>query len=171
VKIPAAECTASFSSPSVRSRSRQWKKSWRSVTPKSTCAGIRVIQSMNAGLNSSRSAIGSWSRGTVAMKCLFISTLSNSTRRRECRSTTSSAFRSIDSTLKIGTTVARSGMWAFTSVAPGTIAFRPNPPSRRSSASQNAPQNPSSISPVTRFVPPGQRATGPPAGLSPPTGS
>ena len=50
--------------------------------PKSISAGIRVVQSMKAGLNSSRSATGSWSLGTVAMKRLLKSMLSNSTRRR-----------------------------------------------------------------------------------------
>ena len=53
--------------------------------------GIRVIQSMNAGLKSSRRATGSWSRGTVAMKRLLKSMLSNSTRRREWRSSVSPA--------------------------------------------------------------------------------
>ena len=56
--MPPAECSASFSSSLERSRSRQWKKSCCSVMPKSTSAGMRVIQSMNAGLKSSRRATG-----------------------------------------------------------------------------------------------------------------
>jgi NADH dehydrogenase/NADH:ubiquinone oxidoreductase subunit G len=71
----------------VRARSRQWKKSCCSVMPKSTSAGIWVIQSMKPGLKSSRKATGSWSFGTVAMKRLLKSMLSNSTRRRERSST------------------------------------------------------------------------------------
>ena len=126
---------------------------------------------MNAGLKSSRSATGSWSCGTVAMKRLLKSMLSNSTRRREWRSSVSPGVRSIDSTSKTGTTVARSGMCDLTSTAPGSTALRPKPPSSCSSASQEEPKKPSLSSPVIRFVPPGQSATGAPTGLIPPIGS
>ena len=51
--MPPAEPSVSLSSSLVRSRRRQWKKSCCSVMPKSTSAGIWVIQSMNPGLNSS----------------------------------------------------------------------------------------------------------------------
>ncbi len=83
----------------------------------------------------------------------------------------SSGVRSIDSTSKTGTTVARSGMCDLTSTAPGSTAFRTKPPSSCSSASQEEPKNPSLSSPVIRFVPPGQSATGAPTGLMPPMGS
>ena len=83
----------------------------------------------------------------------------------------SPGVRSIDSTSKTGTTVARSGMCALTSTAPGRTALRPKPPSSCSSASQEEPKKPSLSSPVIRLVPPGQRATGPSFGLMPPIGS
>ena len=121
--------SAAFSS-SAQARSGASGRRLLPVMPKSTLAGRRVVQSMKAGLNSSRSAIGSWSRGTVAMNRLLKSRLSNSTRRREWRSSMSSGVASSDSTLKIGTTVARSGMWAFTSTAPGSTALRPSRPAR-----------------------------------------
>jgi hypothetical protein len=67
---------------------------------------------------------------------------SNSTLRREITCSTRSS-RSIDSTLKIGTTFARSGMWALASTARGSTVFENRPPSSCSSASHDAPQNPS----------------------------
>ncbi len=83
----------------------------------------------------------------------------------------SPGVRSIDSTSKTGTTVARSGMCDLTSTAPGSTALRPKPPSSCSSASQEEPKKPSLSSPVIRLVPPGQSATGAPTGLMPPIGS
>ena len=50
---------------------------------------------------------------------------------------------SIDSTLKAGTTWARSGMWALARIAVGTSALPKSPPTSFSSASQQAPQKPS----------------------------
>ena len=79
--------------------------------------------------------------------------------------------RSIDSTSKTGTTVARSGMCDLTSTRAGSTALRPKPPSSCSSASQEEPKKPSLSSPVIRFVPPGQSATGASLGLIPPIGS
>ena len=91
------------------------------------------------------------------------SMLSNSTLRREARCiTSSSGRRSIDSTLNGGITLARSGTCDLASTAPGDTAFEKRPPSSCSSASQEAPQKPSASWPVSRFVPPGQSATGPP---------
>ena len=78
---------------------------------------------------------------------------------------------SIDSTLKAGTTWARSGMWALARIAVGTIALPKSPPASFSSASQEAPQKPSASWPVRRLTPPTQSATGPSFGLIPPTGS
>ena len=83
----------------------------------------------------------------------------------------SASVPSIDSTLKAGTTFARSGMWALASSAVGSTALAKRPPTSFSSASQLAPQNPSASWPVRRLVPPTQSATGPSLGLIPPTGS
>ncbi len=140
------------------------------MIPKSISLCIRATQSRNPGLNSSRSATGSWSDGTVARKRLLKSIDSNSTLRRLAACSIRSSG-STDSTLKIGTTRARSGMCAFASTARGRTVFENRPPSWRSSESQEEPQNSGASCPVRRFVPPGQSATGPPRGLSPPIGS
>jgi hypothetical protein len=133
---------------------------------------IVVTHSRNAGLKTSRSATGSYSLGTVARNRRLKSRLSNSTFLRDARCiASSSGRRSIDSTLKGGITLARSGTCDLASTAPGSTAFENSPPSSRSSASQEAPQKPSASCPVMRLVPPGQSATGPPTGLIPPTGS
>ena len=129
--------------------------------PKSTSAGIRVIQSMNAGLNSSRSATGSWSCGTVAMKRLLKSTLSNSTRRREwlVEHVPRGALDRLDVEDRDDGRQVRH-VRLDQQRAPGSTALRPKPPSSCSSASQEEPKKPSLSSPVSRFVPPGQSATG-----------
>ena len=103
------------------------------------------------------------------MKRLLKSSDSNSTLRVRCW--VSASAPSIDSTLKAGTTSARSGMWALASSALGSTALAKRPPTSFSSASQQAPQKPSTSWPVSRFVPPTQSATGPSFGLIPPTGS
>ena len=74
--------------------------------------------------------------------------------------TSSSGVVSIDSTLNGGITLARSGTCDLASTAPGRTAFENSPPSSCSSASHEAPQNPSLSSPVRRLVPPGQSAAG-----------
>jgi hypothetical protein len=133
---------------------------------------IVVTHSMNPGLNTSRKATGSCPLGTVARNRLLKSMLSNSTLRREARCMTSSSGRcSTDSTLKGGITLAKSGTCDFASTALGSTAFENMPPSACSSASHEAPQKPAASSPVMRFVPPGQSATGPPTGLIPPIAS
>ena len=137
--------------------------------PKSISPVIVVIQPRKPGLNSSRSATGSYSFGTVAKKRLLKSIDSNSTLR-EKRWVTAS-WPSIDSTLKAGTTWARSGMWALASSAVGSTALPKRPPTSFSSASQQAPQKPSASWPVRRLTPPTQSATGPSLGLIPPTAS
>ena len=94
---------------------------------------------------------------------------SNSTLRWKRWVTTSCP--SIDSTLKAGTTCARSGMWALARIAVGSTALLKKPPTSFSSASQEEPQKPSPSCPVSRLTPPTQSATGPSFGLIPPTGS
>ena len=137
--------------------------------PKSTSPVIVVVQARKPGPNSSRSATGSYSFGTVARKRLLKSIDSNSTLRAKRWVTTS--VPSIDSTLKAGTTLARSGMWALARIALGSTALPKRPPASFSSASQEAPQKPSTSWPVRRLVPPTQSATGASLGLIPPTGS
>ena len=83
----------------------------------------------------------------------------------------SPAVRSIDSTLKTGTTLARSGMWDLIKAAPGRTALRPKPPASRSSASQLAPQNPSVELPRDPVGAAGAERGGASRGLSPPTSS
>ena len=51
-------------------RSRQRNQSWRSLTPKSISPVIVVTQPRKPGLNSSRSATGSYSFGTVGQEAL-----------------------------------------------------------------------------------------------------
>ncbi len=60
-------------------------------------------------------------------------------------------------------------MWALARIAVGTTALLKKPPTSFSSASQQAPQKPSSSCPVSRLTPPTQSATGPSFGLIPPT--
>ena len=170
--MPPAECSASFSSSLERSRSRQWKKSCCSVMPKSTSAGMRVIQSMNAGLKSSRRATGSWSCGTVAMNRLLKSTLSNSTRRREWLSSVVArgALDRLDVEDRDDGGQVRHVRLDQQRAPAGSPCARSRPPRARRRRSEE-PKNPSLSSPVSRFVPPGQSATGPPFGLMPPIGS
>src|SRR5215210_7041602 len=115
---------------------------------------MRVTQSRKAGLNISRTATGSCSEGTVAKKRLLNSIDSNCTRLRAARrSTRSSGLASSDSTLNGGSASARSGTCALASTARGSTVLENRPPSSRSSASHDAPQNPWASCPVSRLVP------------------
>ena len=122
---------------------------------------MRVIQSMNAGLNSSRSATGSWSLGTVAMKRWLKSMLSNSTRRREAavERVPRGALDRLD--VEDRHDLARSGMWDLASTAPGSDRLAAEAARLvLVGVAATRPRTPRSSSPVIRLVPPGQSAAG-----------
>ena len=96
---------------------------------------------------------------------------SNWTRLRLTRLSIMSSAPARDSTLNGGVAWATSGRWALATIARGTTVFLKSPPSSCSKASHDEPQYSVASCPVSRFVPPGQSAAGPPRGLSPPTGS
>ena len=62
-------------------------------------------------------------------------------------------------------------MWALARIARGSTVFENSPPSSRSSASHDAPQNSPDSSPLMRLVPPGHRRRRTAAGVEPTDGS
>ena len=127
---------ASSSSSRLRSRRRQRKYIWRSEAPKSTSRSIVVAQSRKPGLNSSRSAIGSWLDGHRGEEALVELDALELDPARPCACAAARpGVASIDSTSKAGHD-ASSGRACgpSTRTPPGSTVFERKPPTSRSSA-------------------------------------